>query len=54
MKSFELVFPVFRKYIESHKESYDENNIRDLIDVYLQKIKSVDNKDSPFYKENGG
>jgi hypothetical protein len=54
VNSFNSFFPVLRKYIDAHKKSYNENNIRDLIDVYLQKIYSVKDKESPFYQESGG
>lgn len=54
MDSFKLFFPTLRKYIDAHKESYNENHIRDLIDVYLQKIYSEKDENSPFYKESGG
>lgn len=42
------------KPIEEHKKTYDPNNIRDLIDVYLQEISKTTDPKSEFYKENGG
>ena len=56
MDSSKAILPLLTKYIASHKETFDPNNIRDLIDIYLQKIKSMNdgNQDSSFYKEDGG
>ena len=33
----EDIFKIVRQAIEKHKDSYDGMNIRDLIDIYLQK-----------------
>lgn len=42
----------FRKSIREHKETIDENNARDLIDVYLREIKlQKNNPDSTFTEE---
>ena len=41
--------PNFQKSIREHKETIDENNARDLIDVYLREIKlQKNNPDSTF------
>jgi len=48
------IFPTLKKYIDAHKETYEENNIRDVIDFYLKKMYSTSNKGSSFYKDEGG
>jgi len=41
--------PIFQKSIREHKKTIDENNARDLIDVYLREINLQKNKpDSTF------
>jgi len=42
---------MLQKYIDAHKETYKENNIRDVIDFYLKKIYSTSNPRSSFYKD---
>ncbi|XP_061173046.1 cytochrome P450 2H2-like [Saccostrea echinata] len=40
LKNFELLEKYLSKIISDHKESFDQNNVRDFIDVYLKKMKS--------------
>ena len=40
-------FEFFRKEIHEHRQSLDENNIRDFIDVYLLKIRDDETKEKP-------
>ncbi|XP_061173044.1 cytochrome P450 2H2-like isoform X2 [Saccostrea echinata] len=40
LKNVDLVEKYLLKIISDHKESFDENNLRDFIDVYLKKMKS--------------
>ena len=35
-------------YIDEHKQTYDENNIRDFIDCYIKELRS-DKKKSKFF-----
>jgi len=39
--------------INRHRESFDENNIRDFIDAYLLEISKTEDVDSSFHPENG-
>ena len=45
-KPFEVIRKFIREEIRRHRETYDENNIRDLVDLYLQAEKNdfKDNK----------
>ncbi|XP_061173512.1 cytochrome P450 2C28-like [Saccostrea echinata] len=40
LKNVDVVEEYLLKIISDHKESFDENNVRDFIDVYLKKMKS--------------
>ncbi|XP_056021775.1 cytochrome P450 2C28-like isoform X2 [Ostrea edulis] len=40
-----------RKIIEEHEEAYDENNLRDFVDVYLKKMKSEKGNPNTTYDE---
>ena len=39
------------QYIEEHKRTYDENNIRDYIDCYIKELRSVTNTSTTFTGE---
>ena len=42
------------EYVTNHKSSFDENNIRDFIDSYLDEIQKHDSEpDSSFHQERG-
>ncbi len=42
------------KYIKQHQKTFDRDNIRDYIDVYLKEISDTRNADCSFYKTTGG
>ena len=45
---------LIEEYIEEHKTSLDDDNIRDFVEVYLLEIEKHQNdKESSFYRERG-
>ncbi|XP_062621579.1 cytochrome P450 2C28-like [Saccostrea cucullata] len=49
LKNVNMVEEYLNKIITDHKQSFDENNLRDFIDVYLKKMKSEEsNPDTTF------
>ena len=39
-KAFEAIKKFIREEIRKHRETYDENNIRDLVDLFIQAEKN--------------
>lgn len=44
---------LMRRYISDHKETFQSDNIRDLMDTYLKEIQDTTDHTSSFYKEKG-
>jgi len=40
-------------YLQKHFSTYDKDNMRDFMDVYIKQIQSVDDPSSSFYKNVG-
>ncbi|KAF4524066.1 hypothetical protein B566_EDAN013014 [Ephemera danica] len=47
----EYVLRVVKASIKNHEESFDENDIRDFIDVYIQELRANKSTDSSFSRE---
>ena len=54
MNVINSTYDFVRGFAEEHRKTVDFDNPRDLIDVYLKEINSTTDKDSSFYKEEGG
>jgi hypothetical protein len=54
LESVESVHKFLQGIIESHKETFDDCNIRDFIDAYLLEIQRTTDPNSSFYGEVGG
>jgi hypothetical protein len=55
LSSFKAIFPILQKYIDGHKKSFDpQQNPKDFIDIYLQKISNTRETDSSFFGDHGG
>ena len=42
-----------QKFIESHLSTYDEDNMRDFVDAYINKIKETKDPKSSFFGDHG-
>lgn len=54
MADLQPALDFLQSFIVKHKSNFIPDEARDLIDAYLDKIKSTDNPNSSFYGEVGG
>ncbi len=52
-KSFGACADFAAGYVEEHKKTFDEHNLRDLIDVLLLKVRETTDSTSSFYGQRG-
>ena len=45
---------LIQSYIDEHKRTYQSDNLRDYMDVYLQEIYNTSDPHSSFYRDAGG
>jgi cytochrome P450 len=53
MNTLNLTYAFLQESITAHKKTFDPNNPRDLIDVYLKEIQNTTDPNSSFLKEEG-
>ena len=44
MNDAKFMFALYERQIEEHRQDFDENNLRDLVDLYLDDEKKPENE----------
>ena len=44
MNDAKFMFALYERQIEEHRQDFDENNLRDLVDLYLEDEKKPENE----------